>query len=175
VTLTRVYVKALDRTLDTMAVLAGLCLVFQVVSISVDVSLRYFFGAPIKAVISLNEWSLLYIAFLAAGWLQRESGHVRIDIVLNLLGRRGTLFADLFGLALGIAACSVLTWFGFKVTVEKYTSGVYDFFKLEDVPIWPVYLAIPLGAFLWLLQLLREGVHVMREHGRTRADPLADL
>jgi TRAP-type C4-dicarboxylate transport system permease small subunit len=175
VTLARFYVKALDRTLDTMAVIAGLFLVFQVVSISVDVSLRYFFDAPIKAVISLNEWSLLYIAFLAAGWLQRESGHVRVDIVLNFLGRRGSLVADLFGIALGIAACLVLTWFGVTVTLEKFTTGVYDFFKLEDVPIWPVYLAIPLGSFLWLLQLLREGTQVLREHGRTRADPMTDL
>jgi len=174
-TFARFYAKALDRTLDATAVLAGLCLVFQVVSITVDVSLRYFFGAPIKAVISLNEWSLLYIAFLAAGWLQRESGHVRVDIVLNLLGRRGSLVADLFGVALGIAACLVITWFGVKVTAEKLTSGVYDFFKLEDVPIWPVYLAIPVGTFLWLLQLLREAVQIVRAHGRERADPVTDL
>lgn len=172
---TQIYVKTLDRTLDTMAVLAGLCLVFQVVSICVDVSLRYFFGAPIKAVISLNEWSLLYIAFLAAGWLQRESGHVRIDIVLGFLGRRSSFVADIFGIALGVAVCMVLTWFGVKVTLEKYTTGVYDFFKLEDVPIWPVYLAIPIGAFLWLLQLLREGAQVVREHGRRRADPMTDF
>ncbi len=174
-TFTQLYVKTLDRTLDATAVLAGLCLVFQVMSISVDVSMRYFFGAPIKAVISLNEWSLLYITFLAAGWLQREAGHVRVDIVLNLLGRRGSFIADLFGIALGAAACLVLTWFGVKVTLEKYTTGVYDFFKLEEVPIWPVYLVIPLGAFLWLLQLLRDGVQVVREHGRKSADPMTDL
>ena len=32
----------------------------------------------------------------------------------------------------------------------------YDFFKLPNVPIFYVYLIIPVGSLLWLIQLLRK-------------------
>jgi TRAP-type C4-dicarboxylate transport system permease small subunit len=31
----------------------------------------------------------------------------------------------------------------------------YDFFKLPDFPIFLIYIVIPIGSLLWLIQLLR--------------------
>ena len=70
-----------DRVIGAMAWIAGALLLFQVISVSCDVLIRYFFGTSIRWVITLNEWSLLFIAFLAAAWLQRQGGHVRLDIL----------------------------------------------------------------------------------------------
>ena len=45
---------------------------------------------------------------------------------------------------------------GAKVTWENYTTDAYDFFKLREIPVYPVYAIIPFGSLLWLIQLLRE-------------------
>ncbi len=69
-----------------MATLAGVLLVFVMVSVSADVAGRYVFGRPIGWVVEFTEYILLYIPFLAMAWLVREGGHVRIDVVLQALG-----------------------------------------------------------------------------------------
>jgi len=148
--------RALDLVINAMAVVAAALLLFQVVSVTIDVLLRYFFGMPIRGVIALNEWSLLYIAFLGAPWLQRQGGHVSVDIFTELGGPGTQRASNLLGIVLGVFSCLVLIYFGSVVTYEKYVDDVYDYFKMRDVPVWPVYLVIPFGSLIWLLQLLRD-------------------
>lgn len=149
------YSRVLDAVTTAMAVVAASLLVFQVVSVSLDVTLRYFFAAPIRGVIAFNEWSLLYIAFLGAPWLQRLGGHVSVDVIVELGGAPARRASNVLGLLLGAASCLILIYYGSMVTYEKFANEVYDYFKLRDVPVWPVYLIIPVGSFVWLLQLLR--------------------
>jgi len=52
--------------------------------------------------------------------------------------------------------CGLLTWYGALATWENYSKHTYDFFKLPNVPIFYVYLIIPVGSLLWLIQLLRK-------------------
>ena len=73
-----------DRLLDACAWLACLLLVFQVVSVSAEVVARYFFGVSFGAVTALNEWSLVFLTFLGAAWLQREGGHTSDNSLLAM-------------------------------------------------------------------------------------------
>lgn len=154
--MTAAYSKTLDAITTAMAVVAASLLIFQVVSVSVDVILRYFFGAPIRGVIAFNEWSLLYVAFLGAPWLQRQGGHISVDIFTELGGLRVQRASRVLGALLGIASCLVLIYFGSIITYEKYENEIYDYFKLRDFVVWPVYIVIPFGSLIWLLQLLRD-------------------
>jgi len=49
---------------------------------------------------------------------------------------------------LTVLVCAFLVWYGTTVTWVKYTTNVYDFFKLPNVPIYWVYLIIPIGSAL---------------------------
>jgi TRAP-type C4-dicarboxylate transport system permease small subunit len=159
--------RLLDRVTNVCAWIAGAMLMLQVVSVSVDVILRYFWNAPIPGVVAFNEWSLLFVAFLGAAWLQREGGHVRMDILIQFVeGRPAGRAANLFAAILGIACCAVLVVFAAKAAAEGYAKNLYDYFKLRDVPIWPFYAIVSFGSLLWLLQLTRE---VWRSVARPRA------
>ena len=50
----------------------------------------------------------------------------------------------------------LLTWYGTLATWDNFTKKAYDFFKLPNVPIYLVYIVIPIGSLLWLIQLLRQ-------------------
>ncbi len=145
-----------DRIINLLAWIAGALLLFEVVSITLEVMMRYFFGVSISWVIALNEWSLLYIAFLGAAWLQRQDGHVRLDILIIRFGRRTRLQFDLFAQLIGVLVCAVLVWFGSRVTWEKILTNEYDYFKVEDVPIYIIFMIIPIGSLFFLIQLLRD-------------------
>ena len=159
-----------DRIVNAFAWIAGALLIFQVVSVSADVVVRYFFGVSVRWVIVLNEWSLLFIAFLGAAWLQRQGGHVRLDILISRFGPRSRFAADLFALVLGIVVCIVLVWYGGKVTWAKFLTNEYDFFKIDDVPIYLILVVIPLGSLAFLIQLLRDAYRLIRAPVLARAD-----
>ena len=157
--------KGFDRILDGCAWLACALLVFEVTSVSLDVILRYFFGISLAWISAFNEWSLVYIAFLGAAWLEREDGHTRDDSMLDWLGSWARASSGWISWVLGVGVCAFLVWYGAKVTWSNYEKNVYDFFKLREVPIFWVYIIIPIGSLLWLLQLLR------RIGGRRPAGP----
>lgn len=155
--------RILDRVTNVSAWTAGALLLLQVASVSLDVLLRYFFVAPIPGVVAFNEWSLLVVAFLGAGWLQREGGHVRMDLLIQFVqGRPAGHVANLFATFLGIACCIVLTIFAGRLAAESYANNGYDFFKLREIPIWPLYAVVTFGSLLWLLQLMREAYRQVR-------------
>jgi TRAP-type C4-dicarboxylate transport system permease small subunit len=147
--------RAFDRVLDGCAWVACALLVFQVVSVTVDVLLRYFFNVSLGVITALNEWSLVFVAFLGAAWLEREGGHTSDDSILELLGPGAKKVSAWASWLLGVAVCAVLVWYGAKVTWNHYATQTYDFFKLREVPVFWIYLVIPLGCLLWLAQLLR--------------------
>jgi len=154
--------RAFDWLINACAGVACAMLIFQVVSVSVDVTLRYFFDLSYSWIVSINEWSLVYIAFLGAAWLEREGGHTRDDSIIGFLGPWAQQSSEWIGWMIGVGVCAFLVWYGFKVTWNNYTKDVYDFFKLQSVPIFWIYAVIPFGSALWLIQLVRQIVHRRR-------------
>ena len=147
--------RAFDRLLDALALMCCALVMFQVISVSAEVVIRYLFGFSYGWVTALNEWSLVLLTFGGAAWLQREGGHTSDDSILHLFPAPVQALAHYLGWLLAIATCVVLTWFGAKLTWENYVNEAYDFFKLREVPIFYIYAAIPFGSFLWLVQILR--------------------
>lgn len=148
--------RAFDRLLDVCAWAGCAMLAFQVVSVSVEIVCRYFFDISFSIITPLNEWSLVYLTFLGAAWLQREGGHTSDDSVVEMLPSWVIWSARRLGWILAIATCGLLTWYGAFATWDNFSKSTYDFFKLPNVPIFLVYIVIPFGSLLWLIQLLRK-------------------
>ena len=144
-----------DRLLDVCAWIGCAILSFQVVSVSVEILSRYFFNISFSVITPLNEWSLVYLTFLGAAWLQREGGHTSDDSIVTLLPSWVNWLTRRLGWVLAVATCSLLTWYGALVSWEKFSQNTYDFFKLPGFPIFYIYMIIPIGSLLWLIQLLR--------------------
>jgi TRAP-type C4-dicarboxylate transport system permease small subunit len=146
---------AFDRLLGACAWMGCALLAFQVISVSVEIICRYFFDISFSVVTPLNEWSLVYLTFLGVAWLQREGGHTSDDSIVTLLPPWVSWASQRVGWALAIVTCGLLTWYGTLATWDNYVNDTYDFFKLREVPIFYVYLIIPIGSLLWLIQLMR--------------------
>ena len=147
--------RIFDRVLDACAWIGCAMLAFQVISVSVEIVCRYFFNVSFSIITPLNEWSLVYLTFVGAAWLQREGGHTSDDSIVAYLPPWVNRATQRMGWLLAIATCGLLTWFGALATWDNYSKNAYDFFKLPNFPIFYVYLIIPIGSLLWLIQLLR--------------------
>ena len=97
--------RAFDRVLDACAWIGCAMLAFQVVSVSVEIVCRYFFNISFSVITPLNEWSLVYLTFVGAAWLQREGGHTSDNSIVALLPPWVNRATRWFGWMLAIATC----------------------------------------------------------------------
>jgi len=103
------------------------------------------------------QWYLFAWSFLvAAGWTLLHREHVRIDVVNSRLPKKVQVWIDIIGFALFLTPlCVTILWLSWPLVVQMYQSG-----EMSGNPggliRWPVWVAIPVGITLLLLQGLSE-------------------
>ena len=152
-----------DRSLSLFSSIAGALIILAMISINVDVLMRFFFGKPLhNAVFALTEFSILFITFLGTAWLLRMDGHVKMDFITIRLGDRNRVRFELFSCAIGLFISLFLLVYGLHVTYGLCLSGEDDLFKLAGFPKAIPISIIPLGSLMLWLQFLRDLVHRIR-------------
>ena len=63
-----------DSIMSSLYVLAGVLVIFVMLAVSFDVTMRYFLGNPQGWVLTITEVMLLYITFLGTAWLLKRYG-----------------------------------------------------------------------------------------------------
>jgi len=144
--------KIYDRIIDITTLLAGILVIFLMLSVGLEVTLRYFFGRPTSWVVEIAGYILLYIPFLVAAWVLKREGHVRMDLVLNQLSPKSRSLVDAITSVIGAIICFVLTWFGVKAAL--YFIG-YQTPTILMMPKSIIIAIIPVGALLLFIQFLR--------------------
>lgn len=143
--------RALDRAvglvIDGFGLLAGAVLAAITLSISAEVIVRAFGGAPFGWTLEMAEYGLLVIGFLGSPWVLRHGDHIRVDVVLRGASPtwRGRLL--ILSNALAGATCAILAFHGVRAAWEAFASGAI-LFKQVPMPQWIVLSAMPLGTAL---------------------------
>jgi len=144
--------KIYARIIDITTLLAGILVIFLMLSVGLEVTLRHFFGRPTSWVVEIAGYILLYIPFLVAAWVLKREGHVRMDLVLNQLSPKSRSLVDAITSVIGAIICFVLTWFGVKAAL--YFIG-YQTPTILMMPKSIIIAIIPVGALLLFIQFLR--------------------
>ena len=150
-----------DWIIDGMAFLAGLLLLFIIFSICYEVLMRYFLVRPSTWSVEITEYILLYITFLGAPWLLKQKGHVKVDVVLNMLNIRTQRILNLTTSLLGALICLVLFWFGVLTTMDHFMRKI-PVIKSLEVPKYILLAVIPLGSLLLCIQFIRQIVSIAK-------------
>ena len=113
---------------------------------------RYTFNTSSNGLLEI-QWYLFAWSFLVAAaftLLNRE--HVRIDVINSRLSKRAQMWIDIFGFAFFLTpVCLLVLDYCIPMLIQKYQSG-----EMSGNPggliRWPVWLAIPVGFTLLMLQ-----------------------
>jgi len=99
------------------------------------------------------QWYLFAAAFLlAAGYTLLHREHVRVDVVSSRFSKRTQIWLDVIGFAFFLTpVCLTVLWFAFPFFLQGYKSGEMSS-NAGGLIRWPVYLMMPLGFGLLLLQ-----------------------
>ena len=158
------FFRIFDYILNAMAFLAGIILVFIMLSVGLEVILRYFFNRPMIWVTEVTECLLLYTTFLGTGWLLREEGHVKVDIILDRLKGRTTAVLGIFSSLVGIFVSIMLVFYGMSVTWNYFKRGIYTPTAME-IPVAAILLIIPIGSFILLIEFVRRTGRFIGKYG----------
>ncbi|MBN2125959.1 MAG: TRAP transporter small permease [Deltaproteobacteria bacterium] len=145
----------LDKVMTGLAWLGGVLMILAILMVCTDVVMRYFFSSPIGGVLQFSEYILLYIPFLAAAYVLKEDGHIKIDIILNRLSPRRQALVNTVTSALGSVVLLVLTYYGAFITLDYYRRGVPTL-KYYKIPEFLVVMIIPIGCLLFSVQFVRK-------------------
>lgn len=103
------------------------------------------------------QWYLFAgVVMLGASYTLQRNQHVRVDILYSMLGARGRLWVDVFGLLFFmLPAILMLAWMTWPYFLDSWTRN-----EMSATPgglvRWPVKLLMPLGFALLAMQGLSE-------------------
>ena len=146
------FINIYDHIIDITTILAGILLIFLMLSVGLEVALRYFLGRPTSWVVEIAGYILLFIPFLVAAWVLKREGHVKMDLVLNLLSPQAKSLVNAITSLIGAIICFVLTLAGIKATVSFIG---YQTPTILMVPKSLLIAIIFVGSLMLFIQFLR--------------------
>ena len=147
--------KLLDTILNAAAVVSTVITVLVTVLLLYEVATRYFVRHPSMWSLDFTMYSICYLTFFGAAWLQREGGHVRVELLTQAL--KPKYRALVMGLTSAVAclACSIFCWIAASASLSSYFEKEF----IDGSIVVPRFLVIgimPIGLFLLALELFRE-------------------
>jgi TRAP-type mannitol/chloroaromatic compound transport system permease small subunit len=103
------------------------------------------------------QWYLFAGAFLlAAGYTLLHGEHVKIDVISSHFSKRKQIWIDVFGyLFFLFPVCLIVLYHGIPFFLQGFRSGEMSS-NAGGLVRWPVYILIPIGFTLLLLQGMSE-------------------
>lgn len=103
------------------------------------------------------QWYLFAVVFLlCAGYVFLRNAHVRVDFVSSRLSARGRAWVDVTGIVVFLVPfCLLLILDSWPLVVDAWRSGETSP-NAGGLVRWPVYLLVPAGMSLLLLQAVSE-------------------
>lgn len=160
-----------------LALVSGLA-VFTMMLLAVgSVGGRNLFGQPLPGYVDWIEQAMPLIAFMGISYVQRDGGHIRMDLVVgNLKGR--VLWAVEMITTLVVLALMVLlvwgTWAHFQRSFD-FGAPMWSRDSSMDIalPLWPAKLLAPVAFGVLCLRLVLQVIGYGRAFAENAEHPVA--
>lgn len=151
-------------------ILAGFFFVVGIALIFYGVVMRYALNDPQAWVEELARYSIIWGTFLGFGLALRHNQHIQVDILYDKLKPSMKRILDLVATGLSIIFCIIYTYYGFVLVENRFSSGMVS---LDiGIPMWVVYLVLPLSGVLFLARFIERLVNILRGKDEVYANPL---
>ena len=134
----------------------------------VQVFMRYFVNSPLVWAEELARYLLVWCTMIGTSLAVRESRHIVVDFAPVLFGPRSIGLFRLISMA-GIIVFSVVV----SIYSLPFVQRVQQMNQLSpslEIPIWWVYLALPVGAAASILRAIQQ-IYLQLRYGIVTAEP----
>ncbi len=140
------------------ALISGLAVFALMVLAVVSVGGRNALNSPLPGYVDWIEQAMPLIAFLGVSFVQREGGHIRMDILIARLHGRALWLFELTSVLLILILMMALVWGSWAHFDRSFDFGAPLWSRDSSIdigiPIWPAKLLAPLAFFVLCLRLV---------------------
>ncbi len=119
-----------------------------------DILGRALFSSPIIGVPEIVKLSVVAIVWLQMAHTLKIGGHLRSDVILGRLSRRGRAIMNLIAYGLGAVIFGLLVFSGWPTMIQAWELGEFEGELPVRVPTYPLRSIVLVGAGLTSLQFL---------------------
>jgi TRAP-type mannitol/chloroaromatic compound transport system permease small subunit len=145
-----------SRAIDWLNSLVGRSVIWLILASTVisavNAIVRKAFNFSSNAYLEV-QWYLFAAAFLlAAGYTLLQGDHVKIDVITSRLSKRTQIWIDIFGFIFFLTPlCAAILYYSIPFFLNGWRSGEMSG-NAGGLIRWPVFLMMPLGFGLLMLQ-----------------------
>ncbi|SHE90982.1 TRAP-type mannitol/chloroaromatic compound transport system, small permease component [Ruegeria intermedia] len=140
-----------------LALLSGLAVFGLMVLAVISVGGRNAINAPLPGYVDWIEQAMPLIAFLGISFVQREGGHIRMDIAIARLHGRALWLFELVSVVLILLLMAALVWGSWAHFDRSFDLGAPMWSRDSSIdigiPIWPAKLLAPVAFSVLCLRL----------------------
>ena len=154
---------------NAFAWIAGTLVLAMMFLVTSDVLLRQLFNQPVAGTFELMEMGMVGVVYLGVAFVQRQRGHISIEMATDWLPPRGRRLLEAFGSLIGLAFAAFLTWRGAVYAWDAFYTGSYVGSVLK-LPLWPARALIPVGSAVLSARLVVDTITDFAEAFRGSID-----
>ena len=151
-----------DRAITFLAMLASWLPLVIMLTVCLEVTMRYFFGSPITLAVEVSEFSIWFITFLGMAWLLKEEGHVNIEFLVDFLTPKNRNLLNSLTSIVGAAMCLAMVIFGAQSTWTSFEIGRVTRTAMM-VKQWPLLIVLPVCFFFLFIQFIRRSLDFFKK------------
>ena len=155
-------VSRLDRKLlmleQALALVSGVAVFGLMVLAVISVGGRNALNAPLPGYVDWIEQMMPLIAFMGIALVQREGGHIRMDLMIGQLRGRALWLFELVSVVLILVLMLALVWGSWAHFLRSFDFSVPLWSRDSSIdirlPIWPAKLLVPVAFSVLCLRLV---------------------
>ena len=131
----------------------GIIIVILMIIMCTEICLRWIFKTSVMGISEIVESAMVVITFASLGGIQREKGHVRMNLLADRLsGKKSGLILDSIIQIYSFLICATLIY-PFIVQVVRFRQN-NEITEYISIPLWIVGIFIPFGLLFLCIRLM---------------------
>lgn len=128
--------------------------IFLILLVFLQVISRYIFNVPVGWSAELSRYLLNWITWISASYAIRQQEHIRITLLVDRFSKKGKKITELFVIIVWSMFAFVMASVGTEVVMSLQMMGQKT--STLGIPMWVVYLIIPIGGILMIIRLIQQ-------------------
>ncbi|MGE8942239.1 TRAP transporter small permease [Leptospira interrogans] len=141
---------------------AGTSMFLCLVVVSAEIFLRGVLNISLQWSEELARYLLIWTTYWGAAAATADNAHIRVEFLVNLLGRKARLWVEVAILLSCAAGAAVFAWYGYGLVEDSRLLGLTSGDSNLAVPIWIFQSVIPIAFALMSIRLLLSVFHIIR-------------
>lgn len=153
--------SAFENTVLVVGVLSASFVLFG------NVVLRYFFNGGWSWAEEYARYAIIWVTFAGCGVAVRKNAHMRVTALYEVLNPKTKEAMEIMVNVVSLIFAAFLLYVGTRLTLKTLSTGQLS--TAMPVPMWIIYISVPIGSALTILRLL-QSLYRQLPFGRKEAD-----